>query len=393
MVLRGYRQEEGIDFEESFAPAARMEVIRIFFAYAAHKSFIVYQMDVKTAFLHGLLKEDVYVCQPEGFIDDDHPSYDYKLKKALYGLKQAPRTWLSQPRITSKRCGSRVMSGHLQKYFRRNLITRQKAGKLVLKKTRLYCVVNHRGRICVSICLLCSSPLDANTEHVEKSMIELYFVKTDYQLADLFTKALPVDRFNYLVRHLGMRSLSPQELERHAKSLQNQRDLPKDTPIDRVEVLRQVIMDPMMQGRTLPATQASLKRSLFHFSWRFICFYRLSHYEIVDIKKMAVRSSLRSPNNKSALIETRANEINQKSHQDTNSICSCTDGRSSHPFHCCQGHMFILKAQGYIQGINQDLKKAMNIQDSLLHALIFLKEHRVYDCKQIKLKIYVEGDC
>ncbi|GJX79764.1 retrovirus-related pol polyprotein from transposon TNT 1-94 [Tanacetum coccineum] len=69
-----------------------MEAIRIFLAYAAHKSFIVFQMDVKTAFLHGTLKEDVYVCQPKGFIDVDHPSHVYKLKKALYRLKQAPRT-------------------------------------------------------------------------------------------------------------------------------------------------------------------------------------------------------------------------------------------------------------------------------------------------------------
>nr|GEU35627.1 retrovirus-related Pol polyprotein from transposon TNT 1-94 [Tanacetum cinerariifolium] len=90
LVVRGYRQEEGIDFEESFAPIARMDAIRIFLAYAAHKSFIVFQMDVKTAFLHGSLKEDVYVCQPEGFIDADHPSHVYKLKKALYGLNQAP---------------------------------------------------------------------------------------------------------------------------------------------------------------------------------------------------------------------------------------------------------------------------------------------------------------
>nr|GFA37495.1 retrovirus-related Pol polyprotein from transposon TNT 1-94 [Tanacetum cinerariifolium] len=93
LVVRGYRQEEGIDFEESFAPVARMVAIRIFLAYAAHKSFTVFQMDVKTAFLHGSLKEDVYVCQPEGFIDADHPSHVYKLKKALYGLKQAPRAW------------------------------------------------------------------------------------------------------------------------------------------------------------------------------------------------------------------------------------------------------------------------------------------------------------
>nr|GEU70870.1 retrovirus-related Pol polyprotein from transposon TNT 1-94 [Tanacetum cinerariifolium] len=96
LVVRGYRQEEGIDFEESFAPVARMEAIRIFLAYATHKSFSVYQMDVKTAFLHGSLKEDVYVCQPEGFIDADHPSHVYKLKNALYGLKQAPRAWYIQ---------------------------------------------------------------------------------------------------------------------------------------------------------------------------------------------------------------------------------------------------------------------------------------------------------
>nr|GEW76605.1 retrovirus-related Pol polyprotein from transposon 17.6 [Tanacetum cinerariifolium] len=93
LVVRGYRQEEGIDFEDSFAPVARMEAIRIFLAYVVHKSFTVFQMDVKTAFLHGSLKEDVYVYQPECFIDADHLSHVYKLKKARYGLKQAPRAW------------------------------------------------------------------------------------------------------------------------------------------------------------------------------------------------------------------------------------------------------------------------------------------------------------
>nr|GEW63390.1 retrovirus-related Pol polyprotein from transposon TNT 1-94 [Tanacetum cinerariifolium] len=93
LVVRGYRQEEGIDFEESFTSVTRMEAIMIFLAYAAHKSFTVFQMDMKITFLHGTLKEDVYVCQPKGFIDDDHPSHVYKLKKALYGLKQAPRAW------------------------------------------------------------------------------------------------------------------------------------------------------------------------------------------------------------------------------------------------------------------------------------------------------------
>ncbi|GJY93572.1 retrovirus-related pol polyprotein from transposon TNT 1-94 [Tanacetum coccineum] len=96
LVVRGYRQEEGIDFEESFAPVARMEAIGIFLEYAAHKSFTVFQMDVKTAFLHGTLKKDVYVYQPQGFIDADHPSHVYKIKKALYGLKQAPRVWYDE---------------------------------------------------------------------------------------------------------------------------------------------------------------------------------------------------------------------------------------------------------------------------------------------------------
>ncbi|GKA10332.1 retrovirus-related pol polyprotein from transposon TNT 1-94 [Tanacetum coccineum] len=121
LVSRGYRQEEGIkshfskgsvdpilfirkdgkelilheiiDFEESFAPVARLEAIRIFLAFAAHMNMVVYQMDVKTAFLNGNLREEVYVSQPDGFVDKDKPNHVYKLKKALYGLKQAPRAW------------------------------------------------------------------------------------------------------------------------------------------------------------------------------------------------------------------------------------------------------------------------------------------------------------
>ncbi|GJW67307.1 retrovirus-related pol polyprotein from transposon TNT 1-94 [Tanacetum coccineum] len=96
LVAKGYAQEEGIDFEESFAPVARLEAVRIFVAYAAHKSFPIYQMDVKTAFLNGPLKEEVYVAQPEGFVDPDHPEKVYLLRKALYGLKQAPRAWYDE---------------------------------------------------------------------------------------------------------------------------------------------------------------------------------------------------------------------------------------------------------------------------------------------------------
>ena len=93
LVAKGYRQEEGIDFEESFAPVAQIEAIRIFLANAASKNMVVYQMDVKTAFLNGDFKEVVYVCQPEGFVNQEHPTHVYRLKKALYGLKQAPRAW------------------------------------------------------------------------------------------------------------------------------------------------------------------------------------------------------------------------------------------------------------------------------------------------------------
>ncbi|GJR67325.1 retrovirus-related pol polyprotein from transposon TNT 1-94 [Tanacetum coccineum] len=93
LVARGYRQEKGIDFEESFAPVARLDAIRIFLAYAAHMNMVVYQLDVKTTFLNGILREEVYVSQPDGFVDQDNLNHVYKLKKALYGLKQAPRAW------------------------------------------------------------------------------------------------------------------------------------------------------------------------------------------------------------------------------------------------------------------------------------------------------------
>ncbi|GKA06517.1 retrovirus-related pol polyprotein from transposon TNT 1-94 [Tanacetum coccineum] len=90
LVAKGYKQEEGIDFEESFAPVVRLEAVQMFFAY---KNITIFQMDVKTAFLNGPLKEEVYVSQHEGFIDLEFPDHVYRLKKALYGLKQAPRAW------------------------------------------------------------------------------------------------------------------------------------------------------------------------------------------------------------------------------------------------------------------------------------------------------------
>ncbi|GJS66906.1 putative ribonuclease H-like domain-containing protein [Tanacetum coccineum] len=93
LVAQGYTQEEGIDYDEVFAPVARIEAIRLFLAFASFMGFIVYQMDVKSAFLYGTIDEEVYVSQPPGFVDPDHPTKVYKVVKALYGLHQAPRAW------------------------------------------------------------------------------------------------------------------------------------------------------------------------------------------------------------------------------------------------------------------------------------------------------------
>nr|GEX06919.1 integrase, catalytic region, zinc finger, CCHC-type, peptidase aspartic, catalytic [Tanacetum cinerariifolium] len=246
-----------------------MEAISIFLAYVAHKSFTVFQMDVKTAFLHGSLKEDVYVCQPEGFIDADHPSHVYKLMKALYGLKQAPRAWYNE--LSTFLLQNHFFKGTIDPalFIRRfedthprmescdpvgtpmeikdKLDLYQNEAPVDATKYRsmigaLMYLTSSRPDIIHATCLCAryqAKPTEKhpNEEHVKKGTIELYFVKTDYQLANTFTKALPVDRFIYLVRPLGMRSLSPQELDRLAKSHQSRRDLPRNTPLDGVEVL------------------------------------------------------------------------------------------------------------------------------------------------------------
>nr|GEV53235.1 retrovirus-related Pol polyprotein from transposon TNT 1-94 [Tanacetum cinerariifolium] len=147
LVAKGYRQEEGINFEESFALVIRIEAIRIFIANAISKNMTIYQMDVKTTFLNGELKEKVYVSQPEGFVDPGHLTHLYHLKKALYGLKQAHRAWYDT----------------LSQFLLDNKFSK---------------------------------------EVVEKGVFELFFVMTNYQLADIFTKALPRERFEFLLLRL-----------------------------------------------------------------------------------------------------------------------------------------------------------------------------------------------
>ncbi|GJX92719.1 putative ribonuclease H-like domain-containing protein [Tanacetum coccineum] len=111
LVAQGHRQEEGIDYDEVFAPVARLEAIRIFLAFASYMGFIVYQMDVKSAFLYGKIDEEVYVSQPPGFLDPKYPQKVYKVVKALYGLHQAPRAWYA---TLSKPVASLITKGKLK---------------------------------------------------------------------------------------------------------------------------------------------------------------------------------------------------------------------------------------------------------------------------------------
>ncbi|GKA48917.1 retrovirus-related pol polyprotein from transposon TNT 1-94, partial [Tanacetum coccineum] len=99
LVAQGYNQQEGIDYDETYAPVARLESIRILLAYACALDFKLFQMDVKSAFLNGFINEEVYVAQPPGFIDFEKPDHVYKLKKALYGLKQAPKAWYDRLKV------------------------------------------------------------------------------------------------------------------------------------------------------------------------------------------------------------------------------------------------------------------------------------------------------
>nr|GEZ75423.1 hypothetical protein [Tanacetum cinerariifolium] len=304
LVAKGYCQEEGIDFEESFAPVARIEAIHIFITNAASRNITVYQMDVKTAFLNGELKEKVYVSQPEGFVDPDHPTHVYRLKKALYGLKQAPRAWYDMmsrflldnnfskgavdPTLFTRKTGKHILLVQIYKFgmdsydsvdtpmvdrlkldedlsgipvdqtrFRRMVgslmyltassptlyllyacvldadhagcqdTRRSTSGsaqflgdKLILwvrsqltnygfdfNKIPLYC----DNRSAIALC--CNNVQHSRSKHidirhhfiheqVERGVVELYFVSTNYQLADIFTKALPRQRFEFILPRL-----------------------------------------------------------------------------------------------------------------------------------------------------------------------------------------------
>ncbi|GJS59904.1 retrovirus-related pol polyprotein from transposon TNT 1-94 [Tanacetum coccineum] len=326
-------QEEGIDFEESFALISRIEAIRIFVANSANKNMTIFQMDVKTAFLNGELKEEVYVSQLEVFVDQDNPSHVYKLKKALYGLKQAPRAWydmmssflISQhfskgavdPTLFTRKARNDLLlvkpiEKHLNavkwifRYLKGTInmglwYSKDTGDKLVswfskmLKSTAISSTeaeyidlsgccaqilwmrsqltdygfqFNKIPLYCdnKSVITLCYNNVQHSRvkhidvryhfikEQVENGIVELYFVRTEYQLVDIFTKPLPKERVNFLIEKLGMRNIFSETLKTSDRgrgrvkvvrirysfpqSCQNWRDLRKDIPLVSVEVYR-----------------------------------------------------------------------------------------------------------------------------------------------------------
>ncbi|KAJ1704622.1 hypothetical protein LUZ63_004403 [Rhynchospora breviuscula] len=126
LVAQGFKQQEGIDFEETFAPVARLESIRMLLAYASNKGFTLFQMDVKSAFLNGWIDEEVYVQQPPGFVDHFNPNHVFKLHKALYGLKQAPRAWYG------RLCTFLLDNGFIRGKMDTTLFTKKKDDHLLL---------------------------------------------------------------------------------------------------------------------------------------------------------------------------------------------------------------------------------------------------------------------
>ncbi|GJS15608.1 retrovirus-related pol polyprotein from transposon TNT 1-94 [Tanacetum coccineum] len=287
-------QEEGIDFEESFALVARLEAIYIFIAFVAHINMFVYQMDMKTMFLNGILREDIYISQPDEFVDPKNPNQVYKLKKALYSLKQAPRAWydllssflLSQkflngtvdPTLFIKREGKDILLYGMETCDLVDTLMVEKSkldevpqGKAVdptcyhgiigtlmyLTSSILYLVFvvcicaryqakpteKHlytfkrifqylRGTINMGlwyskdICIALTAFADADhagcqdtrksTSGMENGVVELYFVRTKYQLADIFTKPLARERLEFLINKLGMKSMSPETMKKLA---------------------------------------------------------------------------------------------------------------------------------------------------------------------------------
>nr|GEY88858.1 copia protein [Tanacetum cinerariifolium] len=207
IVAQGFRQEEGIDFKESFAPVTRIKAIRIFIANAAHKNLTIFQMDVKTAFLNGKLKEEAKPIKKH--LNAVKLVFRYlkgTINMGLWYLKDIGMSLTAYVDIDHARCQDtrRSISGIAQ------LIS----DKLI----PLYC----DNKSAIALC--CNNVQHSKAKHidvhchfikeqVENGIVELYFVRTEYQLADIFTKPLPRERFNFLIEKLGIKSMSLETLK------------------------------------------------------------------------------------------------------------------------------------------------------------------------------------
>nr|GEX46580.1 copia protein [Tanacetum cinerariifolium] len=236
LVALGYAQEKGIDFEESFAPVSRLEAVWIFVVYVAHKSFPIYQMDVKMTFLNGLLKEEVYVAQPDGFVDPDHPEKFYRLSKALYGLKQAPRAQDHDSTHGMEKCDAvgtpmatkPKLDADLSETFVDQTDYHSKIRSLMILTSSRPIIVqadpgfeltafsdaDHAG--CLDTRKSTSGGIQfLGVSHSNRMQpcAALPYQAHAYSIPLYQGTALPKDKFQYLVRHVGMRCLTLAELE------------------------------------------------------------------------------------------------------------------------------------------------------------------------------------
>ncbi|GKB18730.1 retrovirus-related pol polyprotein from transposon TNT 1-94, partial [Tanacetum coccineum] len=225
LVARGYRQEEGIDFEESFAPMARLDAIRIFLAYVAHMNMIVYQMDVKTAFLNGILRKEVYI---------PHCSSEDKAK--IFSCDPVDTPMVEKSKLDEDTQGKAIdpthyhgMIGTLMYLTARDKLVswsskRQKSSAISSTEAEYIAMSGCCAKILWMRSQLTNYGLGFNKipifyfikEQVENGVVELYFINTEYQLADIFTKAPCRERIEFLINKLGMRSFMPEILKQLA---------------------------------------------------------------------------------------------------------------------------------------------------------------------------------
>nr|GEV48014.1 hypothetical protein [Tanacetum cinerariifolium] len=249
LVAQEFRKEEGIDFEESFAPVAIIEAIRIFVANAAHKNIMVFQMDVKTAFLNGELKEEVYVSQQGGFVDQDNPSHvcsgshtlhTESMKRLITDTPMVEKSKLDED-LQGKLVDSTIYHGMIgslmyltstrpDRIYAVYLCDRYQANPTEKHLNAVKRIFRYIKRTInmglwfpkdtgMSLTAYANADHAGCQEQVKNRIVELYFVRTEYQLADIFTKPLPRERFNFLIEKLGMRSMSSEMLKHLAEEI------------------------------------------------------------------------------------------------------------------------------------------------------------------------------